>query len=555
MSRVQRVLLSSLLAFAAGAPATGVVLAASGGEPAQAATLPSGFAEQIVFSGLDKPTKVAFAPDGRVFVAEKKGTIKVFDSLSDPSPTLFADLSTNVYNYEDEGLLGLALPPNFPSNPYVYVSYVYDAPKGGTAPVFNDRCPTPSTGCVVSGRVSRLQAAGNQATGAEQVLVNDWCTQFESHAIGNLAFGPDGALYVSGGDGSTAAYTDWGQSGSPVNPCGDPPGGVGGAMSPPSAEGGALRAQDLRTSGDPTGLSGTMIRIDPATGAAKTDNPLYGSTTDANARRIVAYGLRNPFRWTFRPGTSEVWFGDVGWRNWEEINRLVNPLASTVTNFGWPCYEGDRRQPGYDSADLALCENLYAPRRSLPDRRLQPHRPGVLPDCRRHVPGAVRRRVVLRRLCPPVHLGDAPRRQRPAQPGQHRHLRAGRGGPCRPAGRAGRRPLLRGPHRRHGPPDSVQLGQPATQCCHLGHAHLRPPTAGRELQLRRLDRPGQRRRPHLPVGLHQRRYVRRDRRDRDVHLLIGRHLHRAAQGDRCRWAERQQDGPDPRRHRRAYAGH
>src|SRR5690349_8896469 len=57
-------------------------------------TLPNGFSEQIVLSGLDHPTKLVFAPDGRVFVAEKGGTIKVFDSLSDPTPTLFADLSS-----------------------------------------------------------------------------------------------------------------------------------------------------------------------------------------------------------------------------------------------------------------------------------------------------------------------------------------------------------------------------------------------------------------------------------------------------------------------------
>src|SRR5262249_34017209 len=156
--------------------------------------------------------------------------------------------------YEDEGLLALALPPNFPSNPYVYVGYTYDAPIGGTSPTYGDACPTPTTGCLVSGRVSRLQASGNQMTGTEPVLINDWCTQFETHQLGNMAFGADGALYISGGEGGSPVFTDWGQTGYPVNPCGDPPGGVGGAMNPPSAEGGALRAQDVRTLGDPTGL-------------------------------------------------------------------------------------------------------------------------------------------------------------------------------------------------------------------------------------------------------------------------------------------------------------
>ena len=60
-----------------------------------------------------------------------------------------------------------------------------------------------------------------------------------------------------------------------------------------------------------------------------------------------------------RPGTGEVWIGDVGWNTWEEIDRLPAPTAS-VTNFGWPCYEGSGRQSGYDSANLSICENLYA---------------------------------------------------------------------------------------------------------------------------------------------------------------------------------------------------
>jgi glucose/arabinose dehydrogenase len=195
--------------------------------------------------------------------------------------------------------------------------------------------------------------------GGEQVLIEDWCQQYPSHSIGSLAFGPDGALYVSGGDGASFNFVDYGQDGNPLNPCGDPPGGIGGSMTPPTAEGGALRSQDLRSAGDPVTLDGAVLRVDPATGAGLPDNPLAGSTIP-NARRIVAYGLRNPFRITVRPGTSEIWIGDVGWNLWEEINRLVVPNDSQVDNFGWPCYEGNNRQPGYDGANLNLCESLYA---------------------------------------------------------------------------------------------------------------------------------------------------------------------------------------------------
>jgi glucose/arabinose dehydrogenase len=329
---------------------------------ARAAVLPTGFQDTQVWGGLDNPTNIEFAPDGHVFVAEKSGLVKVFDSQTDPTPDVFADLRTNVHDFWDRGLLGLAVDPGFPARPYVYVLYTYDAPIGGSPPTWGDGCPNPpgatGDGCVVSGRLSRLTAAGNQMTGPEQVLINDWCQQYPSHSIGDLAFGADGALYVSGGDGASFNFADWGQDGAPLNPCGDPPGGVGATQTPPTAEGGALRSQDLRTPADPTTLDGAVLRLDPNTGAALPNNPLAGSA-DPNARRIVAHGLRNPFRMTVRPGTSEVWLGDVGWNTWEEVNRITSP-TSGVTNFGWPCYEGAGRQSGYDGADLSLCENLYA---------------------------------------------------------------------------------------------------------------------------------------------------------------------------------------------------
>ncbi len=331
-----------------------------------AASFP-GFQETAAITGLTEPMSVAFSPDGRVFVAEKSGLIKVFDGISDPTPTLFADLSTNVYNFFDRGLMSIALDPNFPATPYVYALYAYDgdiggpAPKWGTPGVLSDPCPAPpgptTNGCVVSGRLVRMEAFGDQA-GPEQLLVEGWCQQFPSHSLGDIAFGPDGALYATGGDGASFAYTDYGQAGSPLNPCGDPPGGVGGTQTPPTAEGGALRSQDLRTSADPAGLNGALIRVDPATGAPFPGNP-NGGNPDQNAARIIAYGLRNTFRFAVRPGTDDVWLGDVGWHNYEELD-VVRSAASPVENFGWPCYEGPRAQGGYDALNLTICEQLYA---------------------------------------------------------------------------------------------------------------------------------------------------------------------------------------------------
>lgn len=321
--------------------------------------------EVLPQTGLFQPTVVQFAADGRVFVAVKSGRIYVYDSLTDTTPTLVADLRVSVYNFWDRGMLGMALHPNFPATPYIYVLYTYDAVPGGTAPRWgsatnptdSDPCGDPTgNGCVATGRLTRLDA-GNAAQwpldpSDEQPLVTDWFQQFPSHSVGSLVFGPDGALYASGGDGASFNYVDYGQTSS--NPSVN-----AGVVNDPPGEGGALRAQDIRTVSDPVTLDGSIVRIDPDTGAALPDNPRAGDT-DANGRRIIAHGLRNPFRLTVRPGTSEIWSGDVGWGTWEEINRIVDPVDSSVENFGWPCYEGSTRQSAYDTENISICENLYA---------------------------------------------------------------------------------------------------------------------------------------------------------------------------------------------------
>jgi glucose/arabinose dehydrogenase len=334
---------------------------AGGGATLSPSRLPPGFQDSLVIGGLTHPTVVRFSPDGRVFVAEKSGLVKVFASLYATQPSIFADLTRNVDDYWDRGLLGMTLDPGFPGKPYVYVLYAYDAPIGGVAPVWNDGCPTPpgpnTDGCVISGRLSRLTAAGNAMTGDEKVLINDWGQQFPSHSVGALLFGPDGALYASAGEGASLGTVDYGQFGG--NPLADPADTPGEPMEPPWAEGGALRSQSLRRpAGQPVVLNGAVIRVDPATGEARPDNPL-AAHSDANARRIVAYGFRNPFRFTIRPGSSELWIGDAGTNLWEEINVAPHP-ASEVRDFGWPCYEGVPPMPDWVNAQVDTCMNdLY----------------------------------------------------------------------------------------------------------------------------------------------------------------------------------------------------
>src|SRR5205085_11692030 len=181
---------------------------------------------------------------------------------------------------------------------------------------------------------------------------------YPGHSMDTVMFGPDGALYASAGEGASFLFADYGQDGTPLNPLGDPPVGIGGVQSPPTAEGGATRAQSLRRVSGPAVLNGTLIRIDPFTGAGLADNPLAASA-DLNARRIVAYGFRNPFRFTFRPGTNEAWIGDVGSFLFEEINRIPNPLTAPVQNFGWPCYEGAASNTSFQGIGLNICKSLY----------------------------------------------------------------------------------------------------------------------------------------------------------------------------------------------------
>jgi PKD repeat protein len=169
------------------------------------------------------------------------------------------------------------------------------------------------------------------------------------------ATGPASTIPKGGQFGGSAG------SPTPANPCGDPPSPVGTPLSPPGAEGGALRSQNpRRVAGHPILLSGAVLRVDPATGNGVAGNPMYDAQNpSSNASRIISYGLRNPFRFTFRPNTSELWVGDVGWGTWEEVDRMTTPTPSTAVNFGWPCYEGAGRQGSYDSANLTICENLY----------------------------------------------------------------------------------------------------------------------------------------------------------------------------------------------------
>lgn len=364
--------------------------------PAALASVPTGFQDTVAITGLQEPSTFRFAPDGRVFVAEKKGVILVFDGIADPTPTVFADLRKQTFDANDRGLLGMVLDPDFPAKPYVYALYSFDHVLGEQAPgefpawgqppeYEGDTCDfDPEVdACPISGRLVRLTAEGDHAepsavAPAEKVLIEDWCQQDSSHSIGDLAFGPEGALFASGGEGASFIYADYGQAGWPhKNQCGDPLG----PELPEDAEGGSLRSQDVFTLGDPTGLDGSVIRIDPETGDGLPGNPLFGSPgADANAQRIIATGFRNPFRFSINSETDEVYVDNVGSDTDEEIDRF-STTPGDIYNSGWPCLEGDAPNPNFQNLNLVLCEGLYDKAGSTsPPFFSYEHREPVIPE-------------------------------------------------------------------------------------------------------------------------------------------------------------------------------
>jgi hypothetical protein len=369
---VRVALLATLLAL-------GVAVAHTPGASA-AVALPEKFEDQTIWSGLNQPMIVRFAPDGEVFVGEKGGKILVYENLNDPTPELFADLAKPTYDYEDHGLLGLAIDPLFDlGRPYVYVLYTFNhklANPGAQEPQgFQPRTQTPAwpsaepnfehdecensekakeehkienPGCEVSGVLVKLKAdpGGNHAEPSaaepeENVLLEGWCQQATTHSVGDLGFGPEGDLYVSGGEGAMYSEADYGQFG---NPCDDPveyesPGVVRRL----TALGGSLRSQSVMRNHEPpdnfpTLLSGSILRVNPDTGEGVPGNPYYASN-EKNAQRIVAFGFRQPWRFTIDPRLGELYVSNVGNGSYEEIERLTLGSGASY-NGGWPCYEG-----------------------------------------------------------------------------------------------------------------------------------------------------------------------------------------------------------------------
>ncbi len=333
------------------------VLAGIPATPAQA-DVPPGFSQDTVIDGLERPTGMEIANDGTIFITEKRGRVLRFDGVNDQTPTVVADRRTQTHNSGDRGMLGLAIHPDYPAVPWIYVSYTLDQdPNGGPIPAYgqpggnSDPCPdSGTTGCPALSRVVRFN--GTIGSAPENVLFQGHCQQFNNHTVGDIEFDQNGDMLVSFGDGSTGSFVEYGQR---QNLCGDPPSPAGTNLDRPTTEGGQARSQDILTRNDPTGVHGSVLRVNANNFEARPNNPM-ADDPEANAARMIATGLRNPFRMDVDPQSGRIYVGNVGGAGAEEIN-VVNPNGD-LFNSGWPCYEGPGTTRNTFWLTVNICQQL-----------------------------------------------------------------------------------------------------------------------------------------------------------------------------------------------------
>ncbi len=271
-----------------GAGAFSLLLA---GTPLPAATLPPGFTEVQVTSGLTNATAMAFSPDGRLFVCQQDGSLRVI-SGGVLLPTPFTTVPTTAFG--ERGLLGVTFDPNFSTNRFLYVYYT------AATPVTHNR---------VSRFTARIADPNIAEPGSEVAILDlDNLSGASNHNGGALHFGPDGKLYVAVGENADPA-----------------------------------NSQSL------SNRLGKILRVN-ADGTIPADNPstfpgITGAPTGLN-RAIWAVGLRNPYTFAFQPGTGRFFINDVGAGTFEEINDGI-----AASNYGWSFCEGACTPPNGNFRD------------------------------------------------------------------------------------------------------------------------------------------------------------------------------------------------------------
>lgn len=274
-----------LIALVAGACAAGGSPQPAGGESLRAA---SSFRWKLVRSGLDAPVYVAAAKSQRkrLYVVERDGVIRVL-VRGKLRRKPFLGIRSRVTSGGEQGLLSVAFHPRFAKNRLFYVDYT-DV-NGNTR--------------VVQFRANKAGTKGLASTARQLLFIRQ---PYANHNGGQLAFGPDGLLYIGTGDG--------GSGGDPEN-----------------------RAQNLGS------RLGKLLRVNATKRGAKP--------------KVAGYGLRNPWRFSFDRATGDLYIGDVGQNEWEEIDFVARRDAG-LKNFGWNVFEGNAR---YSDNPLSSAGELVAP--------------------------------------------------------------------------------------------------------------------------------------------------------------------------------------------------
>ncbi|MCB0548307.1 MAG: PQQ-dependent sugar dehydrogenase [Phaeodactylibacter sp.] len=324
---------------------TGLIIAFFTGLSAQ--NLPDEFYDEKYLGPFEFPTGITFDQNGRMFIWEKSGVVYIADTTGALFPEPLIDISEEVANWKDHGLLGFALDPDFLYNGYFYLLYALDLhyyDHYGTPAYHPDSSALfqPTIGRVTRYKADPLSNFSRALPNSRKVLLGETLENgipllYEFHGLGALAVGEDGTLLISCGDATSNAGGDMGGDslGTMVSAA------LARGIITPDQDVGSYRAQYLGN------YNGKILRIDPNTGDGLPSNPFFDPEAPRSpASRIWAYGLRNPYRFTLRPGSGShfpedgrpgvLYVGDVGNGSWEELDIV----EFGGQNFGWPILEG-----------------------------------------------------------------------------------------------------------------------------------------------------------------------------------------------------------------------